>query len=78
MWNPLPWLETMVLHTVNNILNAECADCKNLPYSIYIEYSVSSPDIPVCKVPCLLLVVPESNYNISVPLRLGTNLTMHV
>ena len=54
MWNPLPWLETMVLHTVTNILNAECADCKNLPYSIYIEYSVSSPDIPVCKVPCLL------------------------
>ena len=74
MWNPLPWLETMVLHTVN----VECADCKNLPYSIYIEYSVTSPDKPVFKVPCLLLDVPESNYNISVPLRLGTNLTMHV
>ena len=46
MWNPLPWFETMVLHPVTNILNVEFADCKILPYSIYIEYNVTSLDIP--------------------------------
>lgn len=62
------------LHALDTILSIECADGQLLPYSGYIVVDLVLAGIPYEQSQeCLLLVVPNSNYNSSVPLLLGTN-----
>ena len=55
-------LSDLTMHLLEFILKIECADGQHLPY-------LGANGI---KQPCLLLVVPDSTYNLNVPL-LGTN-----
>ncbi|XP_076101165.1 uncharacterized protein LOC143070948 [Mytilus galloprovincialis] len=69
------YLPDHTIQTLNRILHIECADGEDLPYHGYITVDLELPgaspsDLPQ---PCLLLVVPDSNYNKAVPLLLGTN-----
>jgi len=60
---------------LDNILNIECADGSKLPYSGYITADLQSSGIQDSKsVPCLFLVVPDTDYNKSTPFLLGTNI----
>ena len=69
------YLSHLPLLPVTDILNIECADGQKLPYSGYIKASMTSPGIPKCTEQfCLLLVVPDTNYNQSVPVLIGTNI----
>ena len=61
------------LHTLDSILEIECAGGTDLPYSGYIEVNVKVPgDSNICS-RHVMLVVPESRYNFQVPVLLGTN-----
>ena len=69
------YLSHLPLLPVTDILNIECADGQKLPYSGYIKASMTSPGIPKCTEQfCLLLVVPDTNYNQRVPVLIGTNI----
>ena len=73
-------LQHLALHPIKTILHIECADGNNLPYSGYIEGNITTQIEPSLEesYPCLLLVVPESNYNRDVPILLGTNILQHL
>ena len=62
--------------SVNRILNIECADGSKLPYSGYIETTISSVQgIPMSKeIPCIFLISPETQYSSQTPILLGTNI----
>lgn len=67
-------LSDLELQPINQILNIECADGKNLPYLGFIEASLEVVGIPMNhKQHCLFLVIPESSYSKDVPILLGTN-----
>lgn len=56
-------------------LHVECAEGSNLPYKGFISVSLGTPDLIQSGVqPCLLLVVPDTNFNKRTPILLGTNL----
>ena len=60
---------------VKDILNVECADGQKLPYSGYINASMTSSGISQCSEQfCIFLVVPDTNYNLRVPVLIGTNI----
>lgn len=62
------------LESLENILKIECADCNHLPYKGYFEVSIKPRGIPRShEQACLLLVVPDTNYNTQTPVLLGTN-----
>lgn len=62
------------IQPLDTLLSVECADGNLLPYSGYVEVELTIPTVtgsdPIAS---LLLVVPDSNYNASVPILLGTN-----
>ncbi|MCG8048820.1 MAG: DDE-type integrase/transposase/recombinase, partial [Candidatus Thiodiazotropha taylori] len=59
---------------MNDILKLECADGNSMPYSGYIQVQLSSGGIPSDHIQdCLFLVVPDTDYNKTVPLIIGTN-----
>ena len=68
------------IHPIEDILRMECADGKELPYDGYIETelkihgSKGSTNKDNTLNNCLLLVVPDSKYNSSVPILIGTNI----
>lgn len=63
------------LEPVSNILKIECADGNVLPYKGCIEVNIKATGIPkAVEQPCLLLVVPDTEYNNSTPILLGTNI----
>ena len=67
-------LTDVVLNPLDVILKIECADGQQLPYLGYIEVEIEAIGAGIQKKqPCLLLVVPDSDYNSQVPLLLGTN-----
>lgn len=68
-------LDHLPLLPVTDILQVECADGQKLPYVGYIKASLSSSGIPQCQeLFCLFLVVPDTNYNLRVPVLIGTNI----
>ena len=68
-------LSHLPLLPVSDILNVECADGKNLPYMGYIKCTLVSSGISECfEQFCLILVVPDTNYNLQVPVVIGTNI----
>lgn len=63
------------LYPVMDILNIECAGGQTLPYDGYIDVNIQAIGIPSSETQrCLMLVVPDSKYNNSVPIILGTNI----
>lgn len=69
-------LSHLPINPLNDLLRIECADGELLPYSGYIEASVSAVGVGLenqSSLPCLLLVVPDSKYSARVPVLLGTN-----
>lgn len=68
-------LKHLPILPMSDILNVECADGQKLPYSGYIKATMKSVGIPQCKEQfCLFLIVPDTNYNLKVPVLLGTNI----
>ena len=68
-------LSHLPLLPVKDILKVECSDGQKLPYSGYIKASLTSPGISQCTEQfCISLVVPDTNYNLKVPLLIGTNI----
>jgi hypothetical protein len=62
-----------VLKTIKEILDIECAEGSQLPYSGYIEVNINTPGSTNNFNTYLVLVVPDSNYNQHIPLLIGTN-----
>lgn len=63
------------IQSLKDVLHVECADGEALPYYGYIEANIT-PSVTGCHnndYRCLFLVVPDSRYNSSVPILLGTN-----
>ena len=55
-------------------LELECSDGQSLPYFGYIQADIQSIDFPTDYVQsCIILVVPDTDYNTNVPVLLGTN-----
>ena len=76
-------LSHLELHEIKELINIECADGQPLPYFGFIEASIYSGGIPELDKDTTpmyfpILVVPESNYNNSVPLLIGTNVLHHL
>lgn len=68
-------LSHLPLLPVTDILNVECADGQKLPYSGCIKATMTSPGISQCTEQfCLFLVVPDTNYNLRIPVLIGTNI----
>jgi hypothetical protein len=62
---------------LNLIMNIECADGQPLPYDGYVEIDIESFGVEEeeCYLErCIFLVIPNSPYNVSVPLLIGTNI----
>jgi len=62
---------------LDSLLNIECAQGENLTYMGYIEVKVKSISAG-CEdsVPCVILVIPDTKYNVKVPVLLGTNILL--
>lgn len=45
-----------------------------MPYTGYVDVSINVPRLGIQQSNCLLLVVPNTNYNSQVPILLGTNI----
>ena len=68
-------LSHLPLHPVSEILKVECADGEQLSYLGLIKTVLTSPGIPNCEEqPCLFLIVPDTSYNLKVPVLIGTNI----
>ena len=69
-----------LIHPIQEILKIECADGNELPYEGFIETDINileskgtkSKDNTLHK--CLFLIVPDSKYNSTVPVLVGTNI----
>ena len=74
----LQYLANQPIQTLDHILHIECADGEEMPYLGYITVDLELPGTSTSNRPqhCLLLVVPDSTYNSSVPLLIGTNVLM--
>ena len=75
------YLSHLELHSITELINIECADGQQLPYFGYIEatiYSEGVPDVKDAPHYFPMLVVPDSNYNHTVPLLVGTNILQHL
>lgn len=67
------YLSELPLQNINTLLDIECAGGQQLPYKGYIETHLKLTDDSDIH-PCVLLVIPDSNYNTKVPLLIGTNI----
>ena len=68
-------LSHIPLLPLTDILNIECADGKRLPYLGYIKTTLTSSGIPDCSEQfCLFLIVPDTSYNLRIPVLIGTNI----
>ena len=69
-------LSQITIQPLTNILNIECADGNNLPYTGYIEVEISTgEDLPKANShTCLLLVTPDTKFSERTPVILGTNI----
>ena len=75
------FLGHLELHPITELINIECADGQQLPYNGFIEatvYCEGVPDVEDGSHYFPILVVPESNYNRTVPLLVGTNILHHL
>ena len=71
-------LSSLPLQPLQDILDIECANGENLPYKGFVQCSISSPGLPVSTVvEGLFLIVPDSPFNQSTPVLIGTNLLDH-
>ena len=70
-------LNNLPIQQVQSLLDIECADGNSLPYDGFIETELQIPGIAE-NFPALLLVIPDSTYNNSVPLLLGTNILIAI
>ena len=62
------------LHPLASILEIECADGQSLPYLGYVITDIVAHGVDnMTPLPCVFLIVPDSRYNHSVPVLLGTN-----
>ena len=62
------------LHPAEEILKLEGADGSSMPYSGFVTLEITSAGIPSDNIQeCILLGVPETDYNKTVPLLIGTN-----
>ena len=64
------------INPLSNFIDIECADGQQLPYLGYIESNLAIDGIAAVKGidNSIFLVVPDSRYNTSVPILLGTNI----
>ena len=67
------YLSELPLQNINTLLDIEYAGGQQLPYKGYIETHLKLTDDSDIH-PCVLLVIPDSNYNTKVPLFIGTNI----
>ena len=68
------YLQANPINPLDDFVNIECADGNSLSYLGYIETEIQPIGIPNCThIPCLFLIVPDSNYTKTVPILLGTN-----
>lgn len=68
-------LSHLPIQPLSFILNVECADGELLPYHGFIETTVEVSGMSGSHhQDCVLLVVPDSQYNSRVPVLLGTNI----
>ena len=68
-------LSHLPLLPITDLLSVECADGNRLPYLRYIKATLTSSGIPECSGQfCLFLIVPDTSYNLKVPVLIGTNL----
>jgi transposase InsO family protein len=66
------YLQDIPIRNLDNLLKIEGAGGHNLPYLGYIETDITIPgDFESHKI--LFLIVPDTNYNSSVPALIGTN-----
>ncbi|XP_069115865.1 uncharacterized protein [Argopecten irradians] len=70
------YLSDIHIQPLSTVLNIECADGQQLPYDGIIEVDLEVNGINGTQrvESCVLLVVPDSNYNSNVPLLIGTNI----
>ena len=62
------------LHPLGSLLDVECAGGRTLPYQGYVEAEVRVPGAGNITISCLFLVGPDTRYNQTVPVLLGTNI----
>lgn len=67
-------LSDVPIKSLDTILEIECADDQNLPYTGYTEVEISHEN---ASSKCLLVIGPDSRYNEQVPLLLGTNVLQY-
>lgn len=75
------YLKHLPLQSITNLIHIECADGQPLPYIGYIEASVEGKGVPTRREEesiYPILIVPDSNYNQTVPLLVGTNILHHI
>lgn len=67
----LDHLQDIPIQEIGSLLHIECADGKHLPYEGYVttEIQIQDVDEPVTSI---LLVIPDSTYNLKIPILLGT------
>lgn len=71
-------LNHLELHDIGGLLTVECADGKPLPYLGFVKADLTVPQLTPTAQPCLLLVVPDTQYSKTTPLLLGTNFLSRV
>lgn len=64
---------TSPLHELDLLLDIECADGQQLPYSGYSEVELLLPGQATTH-HCIVLITNDSGYNNEIPLLLGTNI----
>ena len=69
-------LSQITIQPLTHILNIECADGNNLPYTGYIEVEISTgEDLPKANShTCLLLATPDTKLSERTPVILCTNI----
>ncbi|XP_062606710.1 uncharacterized protein LOC134268467 [Saccostrea cucullata] len=69
----LDYFQHVPIEDIGALINIECADGKHLPYEgcIAVDLQIQDMDNPV---PSILLIIPDSPYNLKVPVLLGTNI----
>ena len=66
-----------MLQPLNDLLQIECADGNLLPYLGYVVVSLEMPALNAKASSTLCFVVPDSKFNTTVPILLGTNILVH-
>lgn len=68
------YLNSIELMPLDNFVASECANGGIIPYFGYIQVDIQTLGIPTDHVQnCMLLIVPETEFNSKLPILLGTN-----